>query len=153
MGLRKAQDTRRDLIGSPWSNAPWVVIVTAALAAVFLLAVLSAEVLAGRRWARTYGGPGPEELARLQLQNFAASAELYGLERRRVLPRLDDLSRPDIAAGLPYIQSIPPDPWGRPYVYRVLGPQRGAFEIRSLGEDGRPGTEDDLVERGADFDP
>jgi hypothetical protein len=151
MGLRNAQDTRRDLIGSPWSNAPWVVIVTAGLAAVFLLAVLCAEVLAGKRWARTYGGPGPEELARLQLQNFAASAELYGLERRRVLPRLDDLTRSDMVAGMPYIKRIPPDPWSRPYVYRVLGPQPSAFEIRSLGADGRPDTQDDLVERGADY--
>ena len=150
MGLRKAQDTRRDLIGSPWSNAPWVVIVTAGLAAVFLLAVLSAEVLAGRRWARTKGG-GPEELARLQLQNFAASAELYGLERRRVLPRLDDLTRSDMVAGMPYIKRIPPDPWGKAYVYRVLGPQPRAFEVRSLGADGRPDTQDDLVERGADY--
>jgi general secretion pathway protein G len=37
---------------------------------------------------------------------------------------------------------IKPDPWGRPYEYKVNGAD---FEIRSLGPDGQSGTEDDIV--------
>jgi general secretion pathway protein G len=33
---------------------------------------------------------------------------------------------------------VPNDPWGRAYVYRVLG-QKGEFDLFSLGKDGQPG--------------
>ncbi len=37
---------------------------------------------------------------------------------------------------------IKPDPWQRPYEYKVNGSQ---YEIRSLGPDGQSGTDDDIV--------
>jgi general secretion pathway protein G len=37
------------------------------------------------------------------------------------------------------VTSIPPDPWGNPYVYHVPGPDGEPYEIVSLGEDGREG--------------
>ena len=39
-------------------------------------------------------------------------------------------------------EPIKPDPWGRPYEYKVNGSE---FEIRSLGPDGQSGTDDDIV--------
>ena len=43
----------------------------------------------------------------------------------------------------PYLRkAVPLDPWGRPYVYRVQPPQgASAFELLSLGRDGKPGGE------------
>jgi|GEM_PF-4461541 len=38
----------------------------------------------------------------------------------------------------PYVKEIPPDPWKRPFIYRVPG-EHGAFDIISLGVDGKPG--------------
>ncbi len=40
----------------------------------------------------------------------------------------------------PVMPSVPDDPWGRPYIYE---PQRPTL-LRTLGEDGRDGTDDDL---------
>lgn len=44
----------------------------------------------------------------------------------------------------PYLsKAVPPDPWGRPYIYRFPG-EHGDFDLSSLGKDGRPGgTGDD----------
>jgi general secretion pathway protein G len=40
----------------------------------------------------------------------------------------------------PYLKkSVPPDPWGRPYVYQQPGTHGGDFELQSYGKDGRPG--------------
>jgi general secretion pathway protein G len=39
----------------------------------------------------------------------------------------------------PYLtKAAPPDPWGRPYLYRVPG-EHGEYDLYSLGKDGRPG--------------
>ena len=39
----------------------------------------------------------------------------------------------------PYLKKeVPPDPWGRPYQYRVPG-ERGDYDLVSYGKDGRPG--------------
>lgn len=40
----------------------------------------------------------------------------------------------------PYLaKAVPPDPWGRPYVYRQPGDNGRDFELLSLGKDGQPG--------------
>jgi general secretion pathway protein G len=40
----------------------------------------------------------------------------------------------------PYLKKgIPPDPWGRPYLYRVPGSRGNDYDIISLGKDGQPG--------------
>ncbi|UCH53384.1 MAG: type II secretion system major pseudopilin GspG [Pseudomonadota bacterium] len=39
----------------------------------------------------------------------------------------------------PYLEKeAPPDPWGKPYVYRSPG-QRGDYDLLSYGKDGQPG--------------
>ena len=37
---------------------------------------------------------------------------------------------------------IKPDPWGRPFEYKVEGDK---YDLRSLGVDGQSGTEDDIT--------
>jgi len=40
----------------------------------------------------------------------------------------------------PYLKkAVPPDPWGRPYVYEQPGTHGGDFDLQSYGKDGRPG--------------
>jgi general secretion pathway protein G len=38
-----------------------------------------------------------------------------------------------------YLEQVPTDPWGRPYVYHSPGPDGTGYEIISLGKDGKPG--------------
>lgn len=39
----------------------------------------------------------------------------------------------------PYlVKAVPPDPWGRPYLYKNPG-EHGDYDLLSLGKDGQPG--------------
>ena len=39
----------------------------------------------------------------------------------------------------PYLaKAVPPDPWGRPYIYKNPG-EHGDYDLLSLGKDGQPG--------------
>jgi general secretion pathway protein G len=50
----------------------------------------------------------------------------------------------------PYLQrSVPPDPWGNPYVYRVPG-STGDYDLFSYGKDGKPGGEGEDADLGID---
>ena len=42
-----------------------------------------------------------------------------------------------------YIQKLPNDPWGRPYIYEVPGDAGYPYNLYSLGADGREGGEED----------
>lgn len=84
--------------------------------------------------------------ARIQIQGFSAALDLYYLDNGRYPTSTEGLGaltqRPDGVASWngPYLNgnSVPKDPWGRPYVYKFPG-QQGAYDIVSLGPDGREG--------------
>ena len=40
--------------------------------------------------------------------------------------------------------TIPPDPWGHPYIYKVPGDNGRDYDISSSGPDEQPGTGDDI---------
>lgn len=42
-----------------------------------------------------------------------------------------------------YIQKLPDDPWGRPFIYEVPGDNGRPYDLYTLGADGRKGGEDD----------
>jgi general secretion pathway protein G len=45
----------------------------------------------------------------------------------------------------PYLESIPTDPWGNPYVYYYPGKHNTAsYDLLSIGPDGKEGTDDDI---------
>ena len=48
----------------------------------------------------------------------------------------------------PYLDRIPDDPWGSPYVYEYPG-KHGTFDLMSPGPDTRAGTDDDITSWGA----
>ena len=63
---------------------------------------------------------------------------------------LGALRRPLAGAGGrswagPYMETMPLDPWGKPYQYRFPGERiPGVPDVFSLGPDGEAGTEDDI---------
>jgi len=45
----------------------------------------------------------------------------------------------------PYLDKVPQDPWGVPYIYAYPGKHNAtSFDISSSGPDGKPGTDDDI---------
>lgn len=79
-----------------------------------------------------------------KLDNFAYPTTGEGLEA--LIERPPGL--PETANWNPegYLDRIPQDPWGKPYIYLSPG-QRGVFDLYTLGADGRK----DGVEENADF--
>lgn len=83
-----------------------------------------------------------------------AKAQIDALEKALDQYRLDTHRYPSAEQGLealvtkplgeanwngPYLKkAVPPDPWGKPYVYRIPG-QKSEFDLLSYGRDGRPG--------------
>ncbi len=87
----------------------------------------------------------------------AAKQDIRGVENALKLYRLDNFNYPASEQGLqalvtkpadpnirnwkgPYLDRLPKDPWGNPYLY--LNPGNNAeIDIYTLGRDGRPGGE------------
>ncbi|MGD0253343.1 MAG: type II secretion system major pseudopilin GspG [Verrucomicrobiota bacterium] len=45
----------------------------------------------------------------------------------------------------PYLDNVPQDPWGNPYVYTYPGRHNAnSYDLMSVGPDGKAGTDDDI---------
>jgi general secretion pathway protein G len=105
---------------------------------------------------------GPRYFAQLgKSERGAAKAQIEGLGRALDAYRLDTGHYPSTEQGLnalvvkpndepkwvgPYLQkAVPPDPWGRAYVYRSPG-QGGDFDLLSHAKDGQPGGDGDAAD-------
>lgn len=91
----------------------------------------------------------------------AAMAQIDALEKALDTYRLDTGHYPGTEQGLnalmtqpasepkwqgPYLKKvIPPDPWGKPYIYKQPG-EHGEFDLFSYGKDGQPGGSGDAVD-------
>jgi general secretion pathway protein G len=87
-----------------------------------------------------------------------AKAEIANIENAMKFYRLDNFAYPSTEQGVEalvtkpadpnvknwksggYLESLPNDPWGNPYLYLNPGNQR-EIDIYTLGRDGRPGGE------------
>ena len=112
-----------------------------------LVVVVIIGLLAGIVAPRYFGQVGKSEVN-------VAKAQLDALEKALDQYRLDVGHYPSTELGLkalverpasepkwsgPYLRKdVPPDPWGRPYVYKVPG-EKGEFDLLSYGKDGQPG--------------
>jgi general secretion pathway protein G len=93
-----------------------------------------------------YLGRARSDAARIEIQNLGGALDLYKLDMRRYPTQQEGLQAlvqmPNGVAGWngPYLQqkTVPPDPWGRPYVYRIPG-EHGEFDLYTLGADNAPG--------------
>jgi general secretion pathway protein G len=101
-----------------------------------LVVIVIIGLLAGYVAPRYFSQVGKSEtqVARAQIDALEKALDQYRLDNRRY-PSAEE----GLAAIQPYLKkSLPNDPWGRPYVYRVPGP-RGDFEVVSYGRDGKSG--------------
>lgn len=86
--------------------------------------------------------------AKTDVNNLMQSLKLYRLDNQRYPTSEQGLSAllaKPIAAPAPpnwrpYLDKLPSDPWGRPYVYMNPG-VHGEIDVLSLGADGQPGGE------------
>jgi general secretion pathway protein G len=93
-----------------------------------------------------YLGESKVKAAKIQLQSFSSALDLFNLDAGRYPSSAEGLAAlvrraPGVDAwNGPYLRggTVPNDPWNHPYVYRAPG-ERGAYDIVSLGSDGREG--------------
>lgn len=79
-------------------------------------------------------------LAETQLKSLKNNIEAYRLYYKKFPDRFEDLiNTPD---NRKIIEEVPEDPWGAPYTYEKTG---NSIKISSIGSDGIPNTEDDIV--------
>jgi len=93
-----------------------------------------------------YLGESKVKAAKLQIESFASSLDLFYLDVGRYPTGSEGLAalaqRPGNTSiwNAPYLKtgSVPTDPWGHIYVYRAPA-ERGPYEIVSLGSDAQEG--------------
>ena len=86
------------------------------------------------------------KVARAQIEALTRALDAYRLDLGRYPTQAEGLTalaqRPAASPRWngPYLtKAVPPDPWGRPYIYRMPGSGGRDYELLSLGSDGRPG--------------
>lgn len=95
-----------------------------------------------------YLGGAKSDTARLQIEEFGASLDLYKLETGRYPTTQEGMSAlVQQPSGVnnwngPYLKkkTLPKDPWGNDYRYTSPG-QHGAYDLTSLGADNKDGGE------------
>ena len=112
-----------------------------------LVVVVIIGLLAGIVAPRYFGQVGKSEVnvARAQLDALEKALDQYRLDVGRYpstelgLKALVERPASEPKWSGPYLRKdVPPDPWGRPYVYKVPG-EKGEFDLLSYGKDGQPG--------------
>lgn len=94
-------------------------------------------------------GKSESKAAQTQLASIAKALDMYRIDVGRYPTTeqgLAALSAPPTGEPHwhgPYMQkAVPPDPWGRPYLYKSPG-DHGEFDLMSFGKDGSPGGVDE----------
>ena len=92
--------------------------------------------------------------ARAQIDGIQKALEQYRIDtghypsNEQGLAALDKAPANEPAWSGPYlVKHVPPDPWGKPYQYRVPG-RNGDFDLFSFGKDGREGGEGEAADIG-----
>lgn len=88
-------------------------------------------------------GEADRNRAEQQMNSFEGSINMYYMRNRKLPSSLEALTEVDPKTGEAWMNNIPMDPWGNPYMYTPLSGKK--FKILSFGEDGQEGTEDDVV--------
>lgn len=100
-----------------------------------------------------YLGESKTKTAKLQIEEFSSALDLFLLDVGRY-PSADEGLRALVEAPAgagrwhgPYLKKnfAPSDPWGNSYYYRVPG-EHGAYDLYSLGADGRAGGSDEAAD-------
>lgn len=103
-----------------------------------LLKIVTAE----RKTAKIQIGMLKDALQQFNVDNGFYPTTEQGLEALVSEPQTGRQARNWREGGYLTEHSVPPDPWGNPYVYIYPG-NNGDFDIISYGPDGEPGGEGD----------
>ena len=108
------------------------------LAVVVILGLLAATLTVGLSGRI---GKAKHEIARTQLAQIAGSVEAFRLDQRRIPTSAEGLAALTSPADSAYFLEAGKlvDPWGKPYLYLVPGPDGQPFEVVTYGADGQPG--------------
>ncbi len=113
-------------------------------------------LLVGLVAPRYFGQVGRSEVntAKAQMDAFEKALDQYRLDTGRYpstelgLNALLERPANEPKWNGPYLRkSVPPDPWGQPYLYRSPG-EKGDYDILSYGRDGQPGGVGDGADLG-----
>lgn len=129
---------------------------TEIMVVVFIIGLLSTVVLVNVLGART---DAQVKTARTNVTAISNALEQYSLDMYDYPTSeqgLDALVAKPVDAGAAgsyrkggYINKVPLDPWGRPFVYqRPAERSERAYDLYSLGADGEPGGEDENADIG-----
>lgn len=120
------------------------------LVVVAIIALLAAYV--GPRYS-TQVGKSEQSVAQSQVAAFSRALQAYRLDVGSYPTTEEGLIalvvRPSSAAKWqgPYLErALPPDPWGRAYIYRSPGTNGADYDIASYGRDGQPGGAGDSAD-------
>ena len=115
-----------------------------------LLVVAILALLAGIVLPRLTGQKEKANIAaaKTQISSFGTALDMFEVDNGHYPKSLQDLvTQPrDAQQWHQYLDAIPMDPWGHPYVYTFPGKHRvGSYDLMSMGPDGRAGNEDDVA--------
>jgi len=119
-----------------------------------LVVMVIIGLLAGYVGPKLFGQIGKSEVkvARAQIDALQKALDQYRIDAGRYPSMQQGLAalttRPADEAHWqgPYLaKAVPPDPWGRPYIYRTPG-EHGEYDLMSLGKDGVPGGQGDAAD-------
>jgi general secretion pathway protein G len=120
------------------------------LALIPVLLILSA--CSTGRPSKAVGDAAKLQAARTQIGTFEMALDEYSIDNGAYPEsgHLDALvkqpARTPTWKGPYFMESVPLDPWGKPYVYVYPGKHNAnGFDLSSNGPDGRPGTHDDIT--------
>ena len=137
-GRRSASSRRRRLDGQGGFTLIEMLVVITIIG--LIMALVGPRVL-------NYLSESRVKAARIQIQSFSGALDLFYLDAGRYPSSnegLEALVHPIggvTAWNGPYLKggSVPKDPWGNPYVYKVPGEHGAAYEVQSFGSDGQEG--------------
>lgn len=113
-----------------------------------LVVMVILGLLAALVGPRLFGKVGQSKLgaAQVQIESFGAALDQFRLDVGRYPTSSEGMQalqeKPSGAEGWsgPYLKKqIPPDPWGRAYVYKAPGEEGRDYDLISYGADGQPG--------------
>lgn len=98
-------------------------------------------------------GKSERSTAKAQIESFGRALDAYRVDTghypstEQGLAALVNKPADETKWNGPYLQkAVPPDPWGRPYVYRSPASGGGDFDLLSYGRDGQPGGDGELAD-------
>ena len=147
MQKRKPVPVRSKEAGFTLTEIMVVIFIIGLLSTVVLVNVLGARTDAQLKTARTNVSSLTNALEQYSLDMYDYPTTEQGLEALVEEPTGANNAGSYRRGG--YINKVPLDPWGRPFVYRKPAERsERAYDLYSLGADGEPGGEDENADIG-----